>query len=161
MLKILVVEDNPIHQEAAKKQLNNYDVTIMKSFTEFFNAVRQGVELSDYDVVLTDVKLPSPQDGGRGEVEAATGFVVALKALQEGVKMVGIITDVNHHEDVYGKAMDLWMGPATTPFVMAGGVTVYPECGSACTRDQSSDNRVKNWIGLLNGLLQKKHIRKL
>lgn len=113
-MKILVVEDSPLHQEAAHILLSGHDVTVISSFTSFYEKVtpiRSNVpehcepaelDLASFDAVLTDVNLPSHHSE-----EAATGFVVALQALAAGVKRVGIITDANHHRDSYGRAFDL------------------------------------------------------
>jgi len=153
-MKVLIVEDDPIHQEAAKEQLVDHDLIIMESFVEFFKTFndclgsKPKLDLSSFDAVLTDINLPSPHDR-KGVEQAATGFVVALKAMQAGVKYIGIITDASHHDDAYGKALDLWIHK---PPFKAGGIAIWLECYNA--GEYNEDNRlVKNWARLLNGLI--------
>ena len=153
-MKVLIVEDDPIQQEAAKEQLVDHDLIIMESFVEFFKTFndclgsKSKLDLSSFDAVLTDINLPSPHDR-KGVEQAATGFVVALKAMQAGVKYIGIITDASHHDDAYGKALDLWIHK---PPFKAGGIAIWLECYNA--GEYNEDNRlVKNWARLLNGLV--------
>ena len=114
-LKILVIEDGQENIDGAKEQLAEHEVTIMKSFTEFFNAYscytgrksRDNQELlkklAGFDCVLTDINLPSPHDR-EGVVEGATGFAIVLRAIEAGVAYIGALTDANHHADVHSKA---------------------------------------------------------
>ena len=161
-MKILVVEDNSLHQEAARILLAEHDVTVVESFTDFFDKVT-GVQsnvpehcvppeqdLASFDVVLTDVNLPSHHG------EAATGFVVALKALATGVKRIGIITDANHHRDSYGKALDLSFNGVKTKDkwgwgqrIVVGDTRIAVECYHATT-DIGNGRDGKNWKRLLD-----------
>ncbi|HBO16577.1 MAG: hypothetical protein UR69_C0002G0060 [Candidatus Moranbacteria bacterium GW2011_GWE2_35_2-] len=160
-MKILIIEDNPIHQEAARKQLSDHDLTIMESFIDFFETFRDcwhdkpSMNLAEFDIVLTDINLPSPHDE-EVCVEAATGLVIVLKALQYGVKKIGIITDANHHQDAIGKAFDLWMGSSNGAPFTVGDVMIYPECYNALIVED--EKLIKNWKGLMEGLLSGKHI---
>lgn len=108
--KILIIEDSPLHQNAAKKQLGEYDLTILKSFSVFYLLMkRMELNLDSFDVVLTDVNLPSPRTM-ENNVEAATGPFVAFAALAAGVKSIGIISDLDSHSGEYGRAMGLLEG---------------------------------------------------
>lgn len=115
-----------MHQKAAHEQLAEHDLTIMKSFTRFFNVSKRrnlNKYLSNFDMLLTDVNLPSPNDKQKKE-NGATGFVIAFKALEAGIKFIGIITDSDHHQDTYSKALDLWLNQG--PFSV-GDVRIYLE----------------------------------
>lgn len=162
-MKILVVEDNPLHQEAARILLAEHDVTIVGSFVDFYKMVTPirssdpkdnkpaELDLASFDVVLTDVNLPSHHSA-----EAATGFVVALQVLAAGVKRVGIITDANHHRDSYGRAFDLdFTGCKVSDRIgwgkriVVGDARIAVECYHATT-DIGGGRYGKNWKRLLD-----------
>lgn len=116
-MKILIVEDKVLHIESAKKLLVNHNLTIVTEFKDFFLQKRsthfiswsrkEDLDLSCYDAVLTDVFLPSATN--KGDRDGPTGLVIALKALEHGVKYVGIISDQNHHsESPIAKAFDMF-----------------------------------------------------
>jgi len=161
-MKILIVEDSPLHQEAARLLLAEHDVTIVESFTDFFKKVTPirssdprgnvpaELDLASFDAVLTDVNLPSHHG------EAATGFVVALQALASGVKRVGIITDANHHRDSYGRAFDLDFSGCKVndrigwgKRIVIGDTRIAVECYHA-TIDIGDKRYGKNWKRLLD-----------
>lgn len=71
----------------------------------------------DFDVVLTDLLVPASSkaqgpEGMRfvGE-EMPLGTAIALRALSVGVKMVAVVTDMNHHNHPASAAFD-GFGPA-------------------------------------------------
>jgi CheY-like chemotaxis protein len=177
-MKILVVEDNARYREAAQQQLAEHDLTIMKSFTEFFNACggewfgnNPTVNIGDFDIVLSDLHMPSPHDK-KGEVEAATGFVVLLKALEAGVKKIAILTDGDHHEDTYSKALDLWLTREGKPFqvgevsislighygtkpaVLPSLATVDWDTLKQAEKQGKKIEWVKDWKGLVDNLIK-------
>ncbi|MBI2624239.1 hypothetical protein HYW67_01965 [Candidatus Parcubacteria bacterium] len=162
-MKILVIEDSPLHQEAARILMPEHDVNIIDSFISFYEKVRPitanipeyckpaELDLASFDAVLTDVNLPSHHSD-----EAATGFVIALQALAVGVKRVGIITDANHHRDSYGRAFDLpfsvvkvndRIGWGTR--IAVGDARIAVECRYATT-DIGGGRYGKNWKRLLD-----------
>ncbi|MCX6787953.1 MAG: hypothetical protein NT108_02175 [Candidatus Kaiserbacteria bacterium] len=119
-MRILVVEDNKKHREAAKKQLTEqHDVTIVKSFviaSELLlgneGAAREYQNLASvpFDAALLDLNMPAEKTASCsqvGEGEVPYGFILALRAVQCGVKYVGIITDANHHSGPLTAALDL------------------------------------------------------
>ncbi|MBI4709304.1 MAG: hypothetical protein HY764_03835 [Candidatus Portnoybacteria bacterium] len=72
-----------------------------------------------FDVVLTDVMLPKGGNqcmNAKGEElvskqgEMPYGPIIVLRALQAGVKKVGIITQGNHHDDPFVFAFDRLFG---------------------------------------------------
>jgi CheY-like chemotaxis protein len=154
-MKILIVEDNPIHLEVAKMQLKDHELVIFKSFTEFLKKTASivierkfnepTIDISDFEVVLTDLYLPSSNDH-LVETEAATGFVVAMAAIRAGVKMVGIVTDANHHEDPISKGFDM--------FFDSGSIFSVGEAKIMLTNNSIIDGepRIKNWKRVLDYL---------
>lgn len=110
-MKVLVIEDNQKHIDAAKEQLAGHDLMVMTSFRDFFNCIKNGsLLLTEYDAVLTDANLPSIIDNSPADpADAPTGLIIALKALSDGVKYVGVITDANHHMDPVSKGFDFWL----------------------------------------------------
>lgn len=66
----------------------------------------------DFDVVLTDLLvLPSSEaQGPEGEKflgqEMPLGTIIALRALAAGIKMVAVVTDMNHHNHPASAAFD-------------------------------------------------------
>ncbi|MFH1162057.1 MAG: response regulator [Candidatus Jorgensenbacteria bacterium] len=153
-MKILLVEDNEFHIEAAQDQLREHELTIIRSFNELYpwrrgwdGPERQGFTLSQYDAVLTDINLPSPVDtsSGLGNMEGPTGLLVMLKALESGVKYIGAITDVSHHsKDPIAKGLDMWIH-AGKP-IEAGNSRIFLECYNACCYD-SGDPNYEKWGG--------------
>jgi hypothetical protein len=68
-------------------------------------------EIPDFDVVLTDMKMPmSKQTLGQGifqhGVEVPYGFPIVLKAAKAGAKFVAMVTDTNHHQGAMSAAID-------------------------------------------------------
>lgn len=170
-LKILVVEDTPENIVAAMEQLADHELTVVTSFDEardhfatdvFGDKIRE----EEFDVVLTDVMLPFAN--GRN-CDAPNGFhkcirpslfqriegevgpygpIIALHALQRGVKKVGILTSGNHHEDQYVFAFDSLHG------FTAGDVKVSCSQGYDLKTAKDPDGKdVKNWKALLDRLL--------
>tara|TARA_Y100000310_G_C20688765_1_gene820841 strand:- start:2811 stop:3428 length:618 start_codon:yes stop_codon:yes gene_type:complete len=99
-LEILVVEDTPIHQEAARELLKEYNVTIVGTFDDAVDSLHQ----KKYNIVLTDMFIPQ----GRGEMQrdkesASTpqdlGTYIAMYSAQLGVPYVAICSDSDHHDN--------------------------------------------------------------
>ena len=149
-MKILVIEDNPIHQEAARTQLVAHEVTIIKSYIEYsskfhgwvpgYGYGNASLSLSSFDVVLTDMKLLSYDD--RKESEADTGFIIAMDALSKKVKLVAILTDANHHQDPMSKAID------SLAYSFSTGNTHV-----CITNGSIKNNGEKNWKEVLDHLV--------
>lgn len=164
-MKILVIEDNQVHQAAAKRQLESvgHDVLILESFTDFSRKVlglvrasdhyrKPEIELGSFDAVLTDVHLPSFNDMTREETSSPTGFLVAMAALSAGVKMIGVVTDANHHEDYVSKGLDA--GCFFQPFLF-GENRIY--LTNSCMHSIEFDGQIvyeKDWIHVLNILIK-------
>jgi len=102
-----------------------------------------------FDAVLTDVMIPKGgyecmSDKGRALVakqkEMPYGPVIALRALQIGIKKVGVLTQGNHHDDPFVFAFD-GLGKFTL-----GDVEIF--CGSGLDTPKG----VKDWAKLLSFL---------
>ena len=125
-MKILIIEGNPIHRQAAMQQLADHELIIMSTFTEFFKKIardHKNAFLPQFDMLLTDVNLPSFL-GRKNMGENATGFVIVIKGLEAGIKKIGILTEIEHH-DVCKKALELWQD---TELFAVGEIKICIEC---------------------------------
>jgi hypothetical protein len=133
-MRILVIDDSMWNRVSAEETLREHlqDLTVegdMKKLLELFGSgwkMGPSPDLPDgrltvgwYDVVLTDLWLPSPEvelSAGGGYINRCpfrpkedplynpkalvpAGLVFALAARNAGVRHVGILTDVDHHRD--------------------------------------------------------------
>ena len=120
-LEILVVEDKPHHQEAARQLLSEYNVQIVSTFDEVTDLLRlpmtwDGDDLVQptYDAVLTDMFLTqgrgilSPDVRHLASEQMPFGYPIALMACQKGVPYVAIVSDANHHSGPIAYSMDFF-----------------------------------------------------
>lgn len=116
-MKILVVEDSPIHQASAIQTLEGHEVTIAKSFGEAMQIMMWGDSKDfPFEVVLTDMMMPMSKEtlvpeAFKPDEQVPYGFIVALKASLCGAKFVAMITDSNHHKGAMSAALD-YLGPS-------------------------------------------------
>jgi len=120
-LDVLVVEDTPIHQEAARAMLTDYNVTVVGTFDEASDLITGGSRYSPnrdnkrvFDAVLTDMFYSQGRGDCMADKSAASqempfGYAVAMMALKEGTPYVGILSDVSHHENPIGYTLDMFM----------------------------------------------------
>lgn len=126
-MKILIGENNPHHLQAALEQLQGHELITATSFVETadhlkgmkdsgvknFTYTDLGVLKVDFDAALLDLMMPEEETKAYQQSrvnplkEWPYGLVLALRAIQCGVKYVGVITDTNHHVDAYSAALDL------------------------------------------------------
>ncbi len=113
-MKVLLLEDNPQNIESLKlailKACPAADITVKTEFgADFYGYTgRKSQRLEWYDALVTDVNMPGYTDND-GMVMGSIGPVIALKALQQGVKRVAVLTDANHHEaNPVSKTADLF-----------------------------------------------------
>ncbi len=109
-----------------------------------------------FDAVLLDLNMPAEKTascmaGGEGEVPY--GFILALRAVQCGVKYVGIITDANHHSGPLTAALDLicpayWHTDEDQPIFRIGETRLV----IAHAPFEEGDGVVKDWGRLLSRL---------
>lgn len=162
-MKILVIDDNIIHRNAAKKALEGHDLTIAKSFDEALELLgsRYDDKDTEYEVVLTDMNMPmSAQTISKElydpEQEVAYGFVLALHAAQKGAKFVAMVTDTNHHRGAMSAALDHIgfpyypsesLGGFTPNFVINGAKVMFIHAPLI-------NDEIKDWGRILNDLLR-------
>ncbi|MDR3169202.1 MAG: response regulator [Candidatus Peribacteria bacterium] len=165
-MKILIIEDNPLHIKAAKKQLSEHELTICTSYAEAemelcgWTRSRNVSDLIakklDFDAVLTDLFLPSSVKGT--ELEHATqeeraalpevpyGLVFAMFALRKGIP-VAIVSDMSHHKNPLCWAMDLIGG-----HYALGGVKFFTS--ELLIREDEERNEIKCWDKALQYLMK-------
>lgn len=110
-MKILIVEDNPRHQEAARNQLKDHEISIVDNWPKARDLLEEG----GFEAVLSDLMLPSTHEMLSDEAEKKfplgtlmpLGFIVALHAcLIQGMKYVAVISDSDHHSDPISAGLD-------------------------------------------------------
>lgn len=116
-MKILVMDDNQTHRNAANAQLEGHDVTIVDNFDAAVELIcpeyKDGAyHPRNWDIVLTDLLVPATRkaQGPEGEQhvgkEMPLGSIVVLIAQSHGVKKIGLLTDHNHHNHPASAALD-------------------------------------------------------
>lgn len=143
--RILVVEDNEAHIKAAHDQLGDtYDLTVVSGFDQALDQLGA----TGWAAVLTDCMVPKGGDQMMSHEGAALaqrqgampyGPIIALHAIQRGIKRVGVLTAGNHHSDPFVFAFDGLRGFTT------GDVKVV------CSNNYMRGN-VKDWKQLLDEL---------
>jgi hypothetical protein len=104
--------------------LASHELTIVATYDEAQEALKRQ-NLPTYDVVLTDLIVPpssraaSDARGWGYQVEDPTlyGAMIALLALEAGVRHVAVVTDTNHHAHPASAAFDVFRG---RPFDVGG-----------------------------------------
>lgn len=122
-MKVLVIEDDPVNVESAKRSLTNHELTIATSIQQAFDILaewrQEWLENRErrFDVVLTDVYMPRGDFKGWGRRvihysdyenpdTLPAGLAFAIAAATMGAK-VGICSDRNHHKDWITALLDL------------------------------------------------------
>lgn len=167
-MKILVIDDSERHQDAARSQLADHDVTIAEGYIEaaklLGNESMTSARQSDhgFDVVLTDMKLPmsdvnlTPEAFNPGEL-VSYGYVLALVAAKGGAEYVGVVTDTNHHDGAMSASLDLidprtktrtWEGEPNLS--INGATTLFVHAPLSRNED---DDLVKDWAKVLGWLV--------
>lgn len=131
-MKILVIEDNKLHQAAAKAQLQDHDTTVVDTYDKGLDLVR---DTHDFEVVLVDLMMPASNRsmGREGDKfvgqEMPVGVFLALLAAKNGAKYVSLITDTNHHDhpasaciDPFNRRQDMF---APAKFTVGGASVVF------------------------------------
>jgi CheY-like chemotaxis protein len=114
IMKVLVFDDNENHCAVAVAQLGkNHDLTVVRSFKEATEVLKprevkdeEGkykMVYANFDVVLTDLLVPDPRE----DREQPLGIFIALNAAAVNhIPIVGVLTDMNHHDNTASSAMD-------------------------------------------------------
>lgn len=142
-MRILVMDDSFDNLEAAEVQLGrDHDLTTVQTFSQARELISEG----NFDVVMTDVFLPSESSGlsELGEKFVGQlidiGLVAALLALKYEVPKIFILSDTGHHDHPIAWAMDS----------IAGGKRIVTYCGDDCPKTTTEDGRyVKDWARAL------------
>lgn len=123
-MKILVIDDSPIHQNAARKQLAaEHDLTVVGSYDEAQALV---AEPHRFEVVLCDLLMPASGQMQAGfdlaGKEMPVGIFLALLACKNGAKHVGLLTDSDHHSHPASACLDAFNEAESRPtaFAVAG-----------------------------------------
>lgn len=169
-LNILVIEDNEAHAEAAREQLTEHEVRVVKSFPAALRVLGSyqqtaiGEKECEYqtvfDVVLTDMELPIMRTPSFSSVPsdqelAPFGLIIALRAAQVGVKYVAMVTDTNHHQTAMSNAIDM-IAPAYFPGDSRSALHIGTSkvlFVHAKTEENGQGVRVKQWREVLDGLM--------
>lgn len=111
-MKILVIDDSPIHQQAARQTLMGHALTIAKSYEEGFMLlapierggmyVVSGMKGGVYDAVLSDLLMPASgrmmESPSKFEgKEQPLGWALILRAVLNGATRAAIVSDAHHH----------------------------------------------------------------
>jgi len=109
-MKILVIDDNRLHLDAAVAQLSGHEVTTVQTYDEAQRLLSGPMMLGrptknrhNYDVVLVDLLMPAskqrmhPRSKHLAGQEMPVGIFLALLAAKNGAKHVALLTDINHH----------------------------------------------------------------
>jgi CheY-like chemotaxis protein len=138
-MKILVIDDSPVHLRAAEAQLAGHDLTVVESYAKAQEAlgVRPSEEVFEnhsFDVVLVDLLIPASRYGLAPEAmdfagkEMPIGIFLALLAAKHGARYVAVHTDSDHHShpastcfDAFNPHRDGWVGERRpTSFTVEG-----------------------------------------
>jgi CheY-like chemotaxis protein len=102
-MKILVVDDSPIHREAARQTLGaGHDLTVVGKHDDAVRCLSVNTERY-WDAVLSDLLMPAGKrvQGGLGLEFVGTdmpiGWARAVDAALNGAQYVAVVTDMNHH----------------------------------------------------------------
>lgn len=164
-MNILLIEDNPVHIEAAKQDLVDHNLTIYTSWKNLlsfyyvpavltsdyiYKPEEHKKALLEYDMILTDINFPGMLDMDGSEPLAPLGLIMVIRAAEAGVKYIAAISDKNHHADAIAKGLDLWMA-YNKPFQI--GSSTIAILGDGKFMKGHYQDRVKDWAGVLKFLL--------
>ncbi|MDP1619825.1 MAG: hypothetical protein Q8M12_02405, partial [bacterium] len=94
------------HQKSALVLLDEYDLTIATGYDEAMRLLAS----EKFDVVLTDMEMPMAVGGALATYilgkKIPYGLLIATEAARVGVKQVGVVTDLGHHDDPFSAAFD-------------------------------------------------------
>lgn len=143
-MKILVIDDSSIHQDAARKQLaDEHDLTVVGNYDDaqflLGGGDRYGGKKTGshgFEVVLCDLLMPASgqmqgKDGARlvGQV-MPVGIFLALLAAKNGAKHVAVFTDSNHHQHPASACFDSFNPEESKPAVFTVGTAKMILCNA-------------------------------
>lgn len=164
-MKILVIDDSVANQESAKSQLAEHDLTVVSTYDDGLELVRDKDLKCHFDVVLADLLMPASSrqinPNGKGVhligQEMPVGIFLALSAATNGAKYVAVLTDSSHHAHPASACLDAFYGygeAKPVPFTVGGAVMLLSN--TRAWVDEVGENqpvRAKNWKKLLDYLI--------
>ncbi len=164
-MKILIIDDNRTHLNAATTQLGaEHSLTVAQSYDEGKRLLL--AEPFGFEAVLCDLLMPaSGEQQGRDGMryvgqEMPVGIFLALFAAQRGAKYVAILTDSDHHGHPSSACLDMFLNrdnclPA--PFQVCETKFLMSNTSNHLIFIRDSDDQFlrteKNWSKLLDHLL--------
>jgi CheY-like chemotaxis protein len=173
-MKILVLDDNAIHREAAIAQLAEHDLTVVSTYDEAQELI---LSEHEFDVLLADLLMP-PSLQAQGERhrwrdEMPVGIFIALLASIRGFKYVAVFSDSNHHQHPASACFDAFNEGEgwPTPFMVNGAKVVLSNTRNWINhfqpdnlanemdrkewcKEENLSVQAKNWAKLLKHLLE-------
>ena len=161
-MRILVIDDSPVHQQSARQTLGGHDLTIVGSYDEGQKLVGKGHR---FPTTLLDLLMPASRQKlgnaaqkrfmGQGFVcqEMPVGIFLALLAAKNGARYVAVFTDSNHHEHPASACFDAFNPEdACSPDVFMVEDARVVLCNGWCFLNQDEKPMSKNWGKLLDYL---------
>jgi len=112
-MKVLIVDDNDLHCQAAVQTLSEHDLTIVSSYDEAYVLIQKTGRMhapsaetrtTSFDAVFCDLLMPagSIAQGIEGQPLVGqimpVGWALAINAALRGVRYVAVISDMSHHD---------------------------------------------------------------
>ena len=155
-MKILVIDDSPLHRASAQQTLGGHDLTIVGSYDEGQKLVEKG---HGFETVLVDLLMPASRQklGTRGEQfggqEMPIGIFLALLAAKNGAKYVAVFTDSSHHDHPASACFDAFNKEGESrpaAFAVEGARMLL--CNGWWFLNQNEQPMSKDWGKLFNYL---------
>ncbi len=111
-MRILVVDDNPIHRASAETTLSGHEVVIISDYV----SAEKTINIEHFDAVLIDLLMPVGSLAWTTKAKKALsqflnqempiGWALALLAALRGTKYVAIVSDDGHHDHPASSTLD-------------------------------------------------------
>lgn len=152
-MRILVVDDNPIHRASIETTLTGHEVVILSDYY----IAQKTISSDHFDVVLVDLLMPVSSRGLTKKAlshqcmgqEMPIGWGLALQAALRGTKYVAIVSDDGHCSHPASVVLDYlcyYYGYEDRRFTVNGtrlllfnGMSTYP---LKCTDCDGTEHRV-------------------
>lgn len=147
-MKVLLVEDSRKHRQAGVADLTalGHEVIALGDYADAAQLLRK----QKFDAALLDLLMPAePMTLGNRGMEflgqsIPVGFALSMLAAAEGVPLVAVATDTNHHDHPASAMVDWFI---RRPLRMQNSLVLWMH---APLRSDGS----KDWAEVLNRLLQ-------
>lgn len=143
--KVLIVEDTFKHQRSVSELLGEYDFTIATGYDDAMELLGS----FRYDIVLTDMEMPMSTRLSAyilGKL-VPYGLLIEKEAARQGVKYIGVVTDLDHHTDPFALAFDHL---SRYSYEVNGAKVMYMHAPMT----ELDGERVKDWKTALERLTQ-------